>query len=530
MQQQAQFSFHSLQELTLERQLALNKELLSFHPHYIYQQEPPQFTTRTIHEIRGYLAFGDAIDDEWFLCHLLLKLTTTNPDLIISIKDEDGEFLLIEAAEQLDSKFSPENCDNRVYLYRGELHIIPLKFEFGSLQEALKLVASDIDTRAPVKVQEAAFSRLLQYENGIEHIFHRARVLLPIQLANALHHYPELIAKFVTALYTREDVLLNSFKQQKLEKPDFVEMNVKFTKILYAQLSSVELPNISNSEYPIDFKLGLKLVIGCDIFKQSYNETMNDSQDWLEYLNNLKQLGYFKGEIEGSQLYNVYINVAKQSFQEKVTYNQILAGNLKKIWNTETVDKDLFIQGIVDDDSYLNTTMENVDTMLQQNMNLNSDDDFVILINKSSISSNDEQLQEIKEMATNFNMFMNEESDVRGVKVNGDLESDSDDGNYQPLSFNADKYMTSLSFGIDDNDFTRDSTEKDDIEMIDLMGQMDNEINRIPMKGSNGSREVDDVDSNLITNFLDSVISQQGMSGPTSNIMQSLGLKLNGKQ
>uniref|UniRef100_A0A8C0HPS1 Ecdysoneless cell cycle regulator n=1 Tax=Buteo japonicus TaxID=224669 RepID=A0A8C0HPS1_9AVES len=42
------------------------------------------------------------------------------------IDDNDGEFLLIEAADFLPKWLNPENSDNRVFFYKGELHIIPL--------------------------------------------------------------------------------------------------------------------------------------------------------------------------------------------------------------------------------------------------------------------------------------------------------------------------------------------------------------------------------------------------------------------
>lgn len=47
-------------------------------------------------------------------------------ELITSIRDTDGEFLLIEAANDLPSWVSPENSDNRLWLQAGHLHLIPL--------------------------------------------------------------------------------------------------------------------------------------------------------------------------------------------------------------------------------------------------------------------------------------------------------------------------------------------------------------------------------------------------------------------
>lgn len=42
------------------------------------------------------------------------------------IRDTDGEFLLIEAANVLPSWVTPENSTNRLWLKDGQLHLIPL--------------------------------------------------------------------------------------------------------------------------------------------------------------------------------------------------------------------------------------------------------------------------------------------------------------------------------------------------------------------------------------------------------------------
>jgi hypothetical protein len=46
--------------------------------------------------------------------------------LISRIRDTDGEFLLIEAANVLPSWVTPENSTNRLWLQGGNLHLIPL--------------------------------------------------------------------------------------------------------------------------------------------------------------------------------------------------------------------------------------------------------------------------------------------------------------------------------------------------------------------------------------------------------------------
>lgn len=80
----------------------------------------------------GRMRVGDCVDDEW--CAVwLLKEISTKWDLVvryvipvlapvfnkhlnnsISVRDSDGEFLLIEAADVLPAWITPENAENRV--------------------------------------------------------------------------------------------------------------------------------------------------------------------------------------------------------------------------------------------------------------------------------------------------------------------------------------------------------------------------------------------------------------------------------
>lgn len=85
------------------------------------------------------------MDDEWFIVWLLFQLSEYDPELVISVVDNDGQFLLIEAALVLPRWIKPENTKNRVimfaggepkigrltiiiqvWIHQGNLHIIPL--------------------------------------------------------------------------------------------------------------------------------------------------------------------------------------------------------------------------------------------------------------------------------------------------------------------------------------------------------------------------------------------------------------------
>ena len=73
----------------------------------------------------GRVCVGESVDDEWFIVGLLLQLTAEQPDASVTVADEDGELLLIEAAHAIPRWLTPERATNRVFLRRGALHIVP---------------------------------------------------------------------------------------------------------------------------------------------------------------------------------------------------------------------------------------------------------------------------------------------------------------------------------------------------------------------------------------------------------------------
>lgn len=62
----------------------------------------------------GVTQFGDNVEDEWFIVYLLKHITQTFSDVAAVVYDNDGQFLLIEAAEHLPKWLDPDSSENRV--------------------------------------------------------------------------------------------------------------------------------------------------------------------------------------------------------------------------------------------------------------------------------------------------------------------------------------------------------------------------------------------------------------------------------
>ena len=72
----------------------------------------------------GRMCFGESIDDEWFAVGLLLQLSAEQRDASITVRDADGELVLIEAAYCIPRWLTPELAPNRVFLRHGEVQLV----------------------------------------------------------------------------------------------------------------------------------------------------------------------------------------------------------------------------------------------------------------------------------------------------------------------------------------------------------------------------------------------------------------------
>lgn len=203
-----------------------------------------------MHCLYGITDYGDCVEDEWLIVYILRELTKQFPNLWTRVSDSDGEFLLVEAANVLPKWLSPEHDANRAWLYAGQLRIIPFQANSDAqsnimtLSGAVHILRSAADTviHSPL-IEAEAFYRLEKYPEQIQDAMHYAMVTIPRRLAYVLHELPKAIAPAVEAFYLRDPVSqkpLTSTTANSLSFPatDLVNLSVKFTKVLYAQLKS----------------------------------------------------------------------------------------------------------------------------------------------------------------------------------------------------------------------------------------------------------------------------------------------------
>jgi hypothetical protein len=231
-------------------QRALNVLEKKFLKEYIWQRDALKLELVREEQqwlLRGRTNYGDSVADEWLIVYFLRELSKEFKNAWIRIYDSDGEFLLIEAANALPKWLNPEVAENRVWINCHRLLIIPLgkEEELAPLTQKQAIQIIDVSPGRPqqyVKVEKEAFHRLSGYPAAISENQHHATLPLPRKVAHILHANPSYIAPVVEAFYLRDPISIRLLQPEKSKSPlvfppeDFVNVSVRFTKVLYAQL------------------------------------------------------------------------------------------------------------------------------------------------------------------------------------------------------------------------------------------------------------------------------------------------------
>ncbi|XP_048419564.1 protein ecdysoneless homolog [Stegostoma tigrinum] len=356
--------------------------------------------------VGGVTNFGDNVDDEWLIVYLIQQITKEFPNLVASVDDNDGDFLLIEAAEHLPKWLNPDTSENRVYFYRGELHIIPIPQNPGELSwlpvsnptisQALSLLNTHSDKCLAVEsIRKAIRRRIQSYPEKIYADRHRAYCYVPAGIAAVLKRRPDLLAPAVQAFYLRDPVDLRACRPFKLFLPETRVMTlVTFTKCLYAQLQQQRFTPDRRTGYTLPaqtdqhFKahaLGTKLAHGFEILCSKYSQhspsfktQSNISSDplWEGFISSLKKNDYFRGELEGSARYKDLLQMAEIYFQHSVSRptsspalspgQQILQLLQSLSYSVEELQKEGDNLPPEDDDGWLDISPEELDQMLEE--------------------------------------------------------------------------------------------------------------------------------------------------------------------
>ncbi|XP_041866262.1 protein ecdysoneless homolog [Melanotaenia boesemani] len=510
--------------------------------------------------IGGSTQFGDNVEDEWFIVYLLQQITEVFPDLAARVEDNDGEFLLIEAADYLPKWLNPDTSENRVFLYRGELHILPCPSKSSaegfpydvvpSVVQALALLSTQPEACRPnSKICSAVRKRLQGYPEKIKSGLHRAHCFIPAGIATVLAQRPDLVAPAVSAFYLRDPVDLQACRSFKTFPPETRVLTlVTFTRCLYAQLqqqqftpdrrSGFNLPPHSHPQYKAQ-ELGMKLAHGfeilcskCRLPSSEPNAPVSCNPQWKGFLESLERNGYFRGELEGSVLYKELSRSAENFFKLSVASKSSILSPGEEVlqvlhscspFNLEEMKKLESQLPQEDSDSWLDLTAQDLEELLQERSCSGAD----VSSKKSCSTKQTQNIRDAEErgkdkednkeeeeagyslvaVSQGLKNFLNAMSSHEGAELPWSSAT-------QPFSFDPDSVTNSLDRLLGSKDEELDS---DDLEDEDFDGEDDEEVE----KKEEGSSNQADMSGTETLDSLKRYMDQMDQELMSTNVGQS---------
>jgi hypothetical protein len=479
--------------------------------HYIYILDP------SYPFLYGTTRFGDCINDEWFIIYLLFQISLHIPESVITLSDNDGDVLLIEAALELPSWLDPSNSENRVYIHKGLVHLIPLPsspadiLQFQSTgkllrQQAIRIINTSRSTIAETNIQDVIKDRIGGYPDEAKKEIHRSLCLLPKRAAFVLHSHPQLLPYAIEAFYLRDPFSLKACSTMNAFPPvNSIETVVRFTKTTFAQTVSQKfyapkafrLPSISQKKKFSQAELGMKVACGLEMLyfnsKRQYPDTDDENysfetdKKYSEYIAHLNSLGYFKNEKKGSKLYKQLETQAKSHYLESrnksedgiktVDFEDVdfeqdarmiipphqIIDRLLKSYSEEALNQLLEQNKDVQPDSeeWMNVDPKQLEELLMKRM---GHDDMMKDLAKDFGA--DEYGMDLEKIMSNLENFVeNKESGVDGVEFPGEeeefSEEDDDYGEEEGnIKFNVDEFMRILTGTLGDGGSQGKSMQK----------------------------------------------------------------------
>uniref|UniRef100_A0A182PIG4 Uncharacterized protein n=1 Tax=Anopheles epiroticus TaxID=199890 RepID=A0A182PIG4_9DIPT len=347
-------------------------------------------TAKLPSHLYGISHVGDNIQDEWFIVALLFHLTERIPGLVARVVDADGEFLLIEAAEQLPRWANPESCEGKVFICDGTLRLVQPedgKQDSLEMQEALARVQSTVGVQYCVseEVNQCIRERIQGFPDEIPDHHHRATVNVPVGVAAVLRENPQLVAPAVLAFCGRDPIDLKACRAMRFFPPEnCVNVSVTFTKCLYAMLAQSRylpdrrtgwtLPLSTDPEYKAHM-LGVKLACGFEILASQAKSSRTDwetDKGWKSYYESLKAKGYFRDNIEGSQEHTKLLAIAREYYAENRDSmrttpkigEEIVSILKRNEWDVEELRREGADLPPADSDDWMNISPEELDQLL----------------------------------------------------------------------------------------------------------------------------------------------------------------------
>ncbi|PCD41911.1 hypothetical protein AU210_004452 [Fusarium oxysporum f. sp. radicis-cucumerinum] len=487
---------------------------------YIWQKDEFNLTLKNengLVYLHGITDYSDAVEDEWLIVYILRELSKSHPNLWIRVFDTDGEFLLVEAANVLPRWLNPEIDNNRAWINKGNLLLIPVRDEEGlrarnlELPDAVQAIKTKRDALVHSGFVEAeAFYRLEKYPGQISESLHHSLITIPRKLAYILHSLPKSVAPAVEEFYLRDPIALKRVisPTQPFTFPpeDLITISVRFSKVLFAQLRSQrfdappswsevlrkaqkEAPSGEADKIMARLDIGMKLTCGFEMLavkaEKSKSRVVRElaieledlAEDGNEALPSDEDIKSWKDhDVDDSE---AWMDINYQDFEKELDgKRENASSNSKPAFGDANTQSDL---RKISEDKEVSFDEEEFAKMMREMMGLPSTDSSTNTAKKAATQPNppviDEEDEEIQKLTTEFEAELNE---------HGALKLDP----------------------VEKQPRLKDATQKGgESSLADIKEEEEN------------SEEEVDIDYNLAKNLLESFKSQAGMAGPTGNLL-----------
>jgi len=265
-------------------------------------------------------------------------------------------------------------------------------------------------------------------------------------------------------------------------------------------------------------------------------------EDWIKYKKSLERLGFFNGEVDGTFGYKILEQKAKakylsshksiQSSRENgylfvllfwcrcLVENQVeYAKRIDAILSNVNLEDEYFEASKDDPEDWMRISPSEVDKILGERA-----DQFAQPgeeNDESKIEEIDAEENPLHSMAQDIQDFVSKVSSFEGAEFPDDVE---DPEKLQKFL----QRLTQIQNESEESDDEieeegEDENEVEDEEIRKIMTMMDRELASTNISKS-FEKSKNDVDEhlNLVKNFLESYASQEGLSGPVSNLLNEL--------
>lgn len=368
--------------------------------------------------IYGICQCYESIEDEWFCVYLMKLVSLHFSSLFVQMNDMDGEFLLIEAADNIPQWLGPENSANRIWIHQGKYCIITPEicksYSELTLQEALLLLSTrrnEIVRFTSLGFQKAINDRISIYPNAIRLYQHKVLCILPQLIISFLEHHTNIFSKIVhefaaTDRLLRRKVLSslsiigNLFKTYDVTQVSITSL--KTTRLLYSKFINEEFTTPKQlQKFEI---LGNQYIMTLDKGFIHFHDTNNTITS--KVLDNSLKFGIRL--ISGLELLLQRSKVENDGILE--LFNSFISKFQTGMYQDEIKREDLYI----DSDAWLYMSKEEFEIEINNKMDIKSN------LKKSEFDSKDDILQQdlssLSEVVTKLQDFIIEESGIEGVE------------------------------------------------------------------------------------------------------------------